>query len=135
MVERLLRPSLLRLARRHPVVTLTGPRQSGKSTLCRAAFPRKPYVSLEPPDERDLARHDPRAFLARFPRGAVIDEVQRAPELLSYVQDAVDRPPVPGLARRREPGHLLTGARVSARDGGPVRDRRVDRLLGTVAEQ
>ena len=79
MVDRLLRPTLLGLARRHPVVTLTGPRQSGKSTLCRDVFPRKPYVSLEPPDQRDLARHDPRAFLARFPGGAVIDEVQRAP--------------------------------------------------------
>ncbi len=96
MVDRLLRPTLLGLARRHPVVTITGPRQSGKSTLCRDAFPRKPYVSLEPPDQRDLARHDPRAFLARFPRGAVIDEVQRAPELLSYVQEAVDRDPAPG---------------------------------------
>jgi hypothetical protein len=96
VVDRLLRPTLRGLARRHPVVTITGPRQSGKSTLCRDAFPRKPYVSLEPPDQRDLARHDPRAFLARFPRGVVIDEVQRAPELLSYVQEAVDRDPSPG---------------------------------------
>ncbi len=103
MVDRLLRPSLLGLARRHPVVTITGPRQSGKSTLCRDAFPRKPYVSLEPPDQRDLARHDPRAFLARFPRGVVIDEVQRAPELLSYVQEAVDRDPTPGR-------YILTGS-------------------------
>lgn len=78
------------------MVTVTGPRQSGKSTLCRSAFPHKPYVSLEPPDQRDLARDDPRAFLARFSRGAVIDEVQRAPELLSYVQEAVDHDPAPG---------------------------------------
>lgn len=85
------------------MVTLTGPRQSGKTTLCRQAFPRKPYVSLEPPDERDLARHDPRAFLARFPRGAVIDEVQRAPEILSYVQEAVDRNPKAGQ-------YVLTGS-------------------------
>jgi hypothetical protein len=84
-------------------VTVTGPRQSGKTTLCHQAFPRKPYVSLEPPDERDLARHDPRAFLARFPRGAVIDEVQRAPEILSYVQEAVDRNATPGQ-------YVLTGS-------------------------
>ncbi len=103
MIDRLLRVPLQRVARRHPVVTMTGPRQSGKSTLCRAAFPRKPYVSLGPPDERDLARHDPRAFLARFPSGAVIDEVQRVPELLSYVQEAVDRDPVPGR-------YVLTGS-------------------------
>lgn len=103
MVDRLLRAPLLRLARRHPVVTVTGPRQSGKSTLCRAAFPRKPYVSLEPLDQRDLAQHDPRAFLARYPRGAVIDEVQRAPDLLSYVQEAVDSDARPGQ-------YILTGS-------------------------
>jgi len=103
VVDRLLRGPLLRLGRRHPVITVTGPRQSGKTTLCRAAFPRKPYVSLEPPDQRDLARHDPRAFLARYPRGAVIDDVQRAPEILSYVQEAVDRDT--GLGR-----YILTGS-------------------------
>jgi hypothetical protein len=103
MVDRLLRGPLLRLARRHPVVTVTGPRQSGKTTLCRAAFPGKPYVSLEPPDQRELARHDPRAFLARYPRGVVVDEVQRAPELLSYLQEAVDRDARPGQ-------YILTGS-------------------------
>ena len=90
-MDRLLRGPLRRLAGRHPVVTVTGPRQSGKTTLCRAVFRRKPYVSLEPPDERELSRDDPRAFLARYPRGAVIDEVQPAPDLLSYVQERVDQ--------------------------------------------
>lgn len=90
-MDRLLSGPLRSLVDRHPVVTVTGPRQSGKTTLCKAVFPRKPYVSLEPPDQRDLARDDPRGFLARYPRGAVIDEVQRAPELLSYVQERVDR--------------------------------------------
>ena len=103
MVDRLLRAPLTQLAKRHPVVTVTGPRQSGKTTLCRQAFPRKPYVSLEPPDQRDLARTDPRAFLGRYPTGAVIDEVQRAPELLSYVQEAVDRDATPGR-------YILTGS-------------------------
>src|SRR5471030_2744538 len=90
-MDRLLHGPLRRVAGRHPVVTVTGPRQSGKTTLCRAVFPRKPYVSLEPPDEREVTRDDPRAFLARYPKGAIIDEVQRAPELLSYVQERVDR--------------------------------------------
>ena len=90
VIRRTLEPFLRKTAGRHPVVTLTGPRQSGKTTLCRRAFPKKPYVSLEPPDERDFARTDPRGFLKRFPSGAVVDEVQRVPELLSYIQSVVD---------------------------------------------
>jgi predicted AAA+ superfamily ATPase len=73
------------------VVTVTGPRQSGKTTLCRSVFPEKPYVSLEPHDVRDYARTDPRGFLAEHHQGAIIDEVQHVPELVSYVQDDVDR--------------------------------------------
>lgn len=96
MIERTLEAPLVALARRYPVVTLTGPRQSGKTTLCRGAFPDKPYLSLEPPDERDFARTDPRGFLARVPQGAVIDEVQRVPDLLSYIQQIVDARPRPG---------------------------------------
>ena len=82
---------LRRLARGFPVVVLTGPRQSGKTTLARATFPRKAYVSLEDPDERRFALEDPRAFLVRFRDGAVIDEAQRAPELFSYLQTEADR--------------------------------------------
>jgi len=82
--------SLRRLARGFPVVAVTGPRQSGKTTLVRATFPGKAYVSLEDPDERALALEDPRAFLGRFPRGAVLDEIQRAPALFSYLQTRVD---------------------------------------------
>ena len=73
------------MARGFPVIAITGPRQSGKSTLAREAFPRHPYVTLEDPDTRALARADPRRFLARFPGGAVLDEVQRVPELLSVI--------------------------------------------------
>jgi predicted AAA+ superfamily ATPase len=73
-----------------PIITITGPRQSGKTTLARAVFPRKPYFSLEDPDVRQLAIDDPRGFLAQAPDGAVIDEVQRAPEILSYLQTHVD---------------------------------------------
>ena len=74
---------------RYPIVTLTGPRQSGKTTLARAAV-HKPYANLEAPDVRRFAAEDPRGFLAQFPDGAVLDEVQRVPELLSYLQVDVD---------------------------------------------
>ena len=74
----------------YPVITLTGPRQSGKTTLARAAFPGKPYVSLETPDEREFAASDPRGFLARWKEGAIIDEVQHVPALLSWIQSDVD---------------------------------------------
>jgi hypothetical protein len=93
MQEREIGPHVRRVAKRHPVVAITGPRQSGKTTLCRAEFAKHPYVSLEAPDERRFAVEDPRGFLARFPDGAVLDEVQRAPELLSYLQGIVDEDP------------------------------------------
>jgi predicted AAA+ superfamily ATPase len=95
--------TLRRLARGFPVVAVTGPRQSGKTTLVRATFPRKAYVSLEDPDERGLALEDPRAFLGRFARGAVLDEIQRAPELFSYLQTRVDE-------RRSAGQFVLTGS-------------------------
>ena len=93
---RSLRPFLLAAARAYPVVTLTGPRQSGKTTLCRDAFPDLPRVSLEPLDHRQYARQDPRGFLREYERGAIIDEVQHAPDLLGYLQEEVDRDPSPG---------------------------------------
>jgi predicted AAA+ superfamily ATPase len=96
MIPRNLEPRLRALARQYPVVTVTGPRQSGKTTLCRAVFPDRAYVSLEPLDIRELAREDPRGFLAEHAGGAVIDEVQRVPSLLSYLQAEVDERPDPG---------------------------------------
>lgn len=83
-------PLLARLARGFPVVAITGPRRSGKSTLAREVFSRHPYFTLEDPDTRRIALADPRRFLARFPIGAVVDEVQRASKLLSYLQGRVD---------------------------------------------
>lgn len=80
----------------YPVVTVTGPRQSGKTTLCRTACSDLPYVSLEAMDVRSYAREDPRGFLHEYCDGAVIDEVQRAPDLPSYLQEAVDENPEPG---------------------------------------
>ena len=79
------------------VVVITGPRQSGKTTLTRASFPDKPYVSLEDPDQRDFATEDPRRFLSQYPDGAVLDEVQRVPDLFSYLQTRVDQDLRPGL--------------------------------------
>lgn len=103
MIPRSLTSTLLRLSRGFPVVVVTGPRQSGKTTLVRATFPDKPYVSLESPDTREFAAEDGRRFLASYPDGAVFDEVQRAPGLLSYLQGAVDE--------SREPGkYILTGS-------------------------
>ena len=96
MIHRDLAAELERAAAWAPSVTLTGPRQSGKTTLCRAVFSGHPYRSLEAPDERAFAREDPRAFLAQFPRGAVLDEVQRVPDLLSYLQGVIDADPAPG---------------------------------------
>jgi uncharacterized protein len=96
MIARTLETRLRALARKFPVVTVTGPRQSGKTTLCRAVFPEKPYVSLEAPDVQDFARTDPRGFLSERRSGAVLDEIHRVPELLSYLQTMVDEHPVRG---------------------------------------
>ncbi len=96
MIERDLAPRLTQAARTWPSITLTGPRQSGKTTLCQALFPRHRYETLEAPDVRAFATEDPRAFLAQFPDGAVLDEVQRTPDLLSYLQNNIDADPVPG---------------------------------------
>ncbi len=78
------------MAQQYPVVTITGPRQAGKTTLAQMAFPDKPYVNLERPDIRRSAILDANQFLSRLPDGAVIDEIQRVPELLSYIQVIVD---------------------------------------------
>lgn len=103
VIERNLRASLEKLASFYPVVTVTGPRQSGKTTLCRRCFPDLDYVSLEPLDRREDAQEDPRGFLAEHQGGVIIDEVQHVPELLSYIQAEVDE--------RRHPGRfILTGS-------------------------
>ncbi|MDE0148805.1 MAG: ATP-binding protein [Rhodospirillaceae bacterium] len=96
MIPRDIAPWLERAARTWPSITLTGPRQSGKTTLCRELFPHLPYRSLETPDVRAFAAEDPRAFLAQLPDGAVIDEVQRVPDLCSYLQGIIDADPAPG---------------------------------------
>jgi uncharacterized protein len=112
-IQRQLLETLLRRAQPYPVVTLTGPRQSGKTTLCRQAFSHLPYANLEDANTREFAQTDARGFLAQFPCGAVLDEVQRLPEILSAVQVQVDewrfdesRQPRSGGARQ----FVLTGS-------------------------
>lgn len=90
MIPRAATPTLERLAKGFPVIVISGPRQSGKTTLAKSVFSHKTYVSLENPDERAFALEDPKRFLQRFPDGAVLDEVQRCPELLSWLQGLVD---------------------------------------------
>jgi predicted AAA+ superfamily ATPase len=96
MIARHLSQTLKAAARDYPVVTVTGPRQSGKTTLVRAAFPRHRYASLEDPDTRAFAMEDPRGFLDQFRNGVILDEVQRVPDLFSYIQGIVDRVDRPG---------------------------------------
>lgn len=103
MIPRHARQVLLELAAGYPVLALTGPRQSGKTTLARAVFPGLPYVSLEDLDQLAFAQQDPRGFLARYPVGAVIDEAQRCPPLFSYLQGRVD-------VQRRMGAFVLTGS-------------------------
>ncbi len=90
MIRREITPVLKRLFGQYPVVTVTGPRQSGKTTLCRGAFPDLAYVNLEAHDLREFAESDPRGFLAQVGTGAILDEIQRVPTLLSYLQVLVD---------------------------------------------
>lgn len=103
LINRTIEPVLRTLAGQYPVVTITGPRQSGKTTLSRKVFPHKPYANLEAPDVRQFALDDPRGFLAQYPQGAVLDEIQRAPDLVSYLQPLVDED-------RREGLFILTGS-------------------------
>lgn len=90
MIPRHLTATLVRANAQYPVLTLTGPRQSGKTTLLRSAFPNHQYVSLEAPDERGFALEDPRGFLARFAAPVILDEAQYAPDLFSYIQVLAD---------------------------------------------
>ena len=90
MIEREITGRLTSLFHQYPFVTVTGPRQSGKTTLCRAAFPNLAYANLEAPDQREFAATDPQGFLSQCGSGAILDEIQRVPALLSYLQVLAD---------------------------------------------
>ena len=96
MIKREASAKLIELSKQYPVITITGPRQSGKTTLCKSLFPLKDYANLEDPETRMFASSDPKGFLSRFTNVAVIDEVQRVPQLLSYLQVIVDEHKLPG---------------------------------------
>ncbi len=102
-LTREIQKEIVDMAHAYPIVTVLGPRQSGKTTLVRHIFKNKPYVSLENPDDRDFAKEDPKAFLEGYPEGAILDEIQRLPLLLSYLQGIVDEKQTKGL-------FILTGS-------------------------
>ena len=103
MIDREIAPHLVRLFGRYPFVTVTGPRQSGKTTLCRSVFAHLDYANLEAPHVREFAEADPLSFLDRYGDGAVLDEVHRVPGLLSYLQVLADE-------ERRNGLFVLTGS-------------------------
>ncbi|HTL80413.1 MAG TPA: ATP-binding protein [Bacteroidia bacterium] len=103
MIQREAAGLIRRYARSFRAVAVVGPRQSGKSTLVKTLFKDKPYISLENPDEREFAETDARGFLARFPKGAIIDEAQRVPHLFNYLQQIIDDADKPGM-------FILTGS-------------------------
>ena len=90
MISRQMQKPLLRLAKQYPVITLTGPRQSGKTTLCKSCFPQHFYCNLEDLDTREYAKKDPRGFLKQAKK-MILDEIQKAPSLVSYIQGLVDQ--------------------------------------------
>ena len=96
MISRHIAVAAKKLAGKHPALVVTGPRQSGKTTFVREAFGHLRYFSMENPDDREFALSDPRGFLAQCPNGAVFDEVQRCPELFSYLQGILDQSPQMG---------------------------------------
>lgn len=105
MIKRIAEERLIKLAKTFRSVAVVGPRQSGKTTLCRTVFPDKPYVSFENPDNLAFSISDPRGFLAQFntDRGAILDEIQKVPHLFSYLQQILDETNETGL-------FILTGS-------------------------
>ena len=103
LIPRTAGQTISKLTKGYPIIIITGPRQSGKTTLARQVWPDKPYVSLEDPDQMEFASGDPRGFLATYRNGAILDEAQNCPQLFSYLQRHVDEDGRMGL-------FLMTGS-------------------------
>ena len=86
MIQRIIEQELILTSKEYPVITITGPRQAGKTTLARRVFPDYSYINLEHPETRTLAREDPRGLFHRYPIPIIIDEIQRVPELLYWIK-------------------------------------------------
>ncbi len=97
MILRTAQETLTRYASTYPVIVLTGPRKSGKTALARAAFPDKPYISLDAPDQLESAQNNPDLFISQYPGGAIIDDVHRCPELFSRLPAVAQASPRNGL--------------------------------------
>ncbi|HMM12969.1 MAG TPA: ATP-binding protein [Bacteroidales bacterium] len=120
MIQRIASKELASLAKQFKVVAVTGPRQSGKTTLVRSQFPEKTYLNFENPDLRFFASQDPRGFLANYPQGAILDEVQHVPVLFSYLQQVVDERNVPGQFILTGSNNLLLQESISQSLAGRV---------------
>ena len=119
MIQREIGSQLQNMATKMPVISITGPRQSGKTTLARMCFPEYSYVNLESPDVYEAAVSDPRLFLSQFKKGVIIDEVQRIPALFSYIQTLSDEHNIAGE-------YILTGSQnflLSAKISQSLADR------------
>jgi len=120
MITREIETLIKEYSRQFRSLLVVGPRQTGKSTLVKKVFSSKPYVSLENIDERVLAENDPRAFLNRFPKGAILDEVQRAPQLFNYLQEIIDNSDEDGLFILTGSNNLLLQNNISQSLAGRV---------------
>ena len=113
MIERDLHTKVQQLSTEYPVVTITGPRQAGKTTLAKMAFPEASYCNLEHPETRTVALEDPKSFFMQYPAPVIIDEIQRAPQLLSYIQVIADEKKMNGLFILTGSQQLLLNASVA----------------------
>jgi predicted AAA+ superfamily ATPase len=120
MIQRTLEKQILKVAKGFPAIAIMGPRQSGKTTLAKKAFPHLPYISLEDLSQRSYAQKDPKGFLSALKDGAILDEVQRVPELFSYLQEILDSSPKRGWFVLTGSEHFLLHEKISQSLAGRV---------------
>jgi len=120
MIQRIAGKKISELAAKFKAVAVTGARQTGKTTLVKQIFKDKPYVSLENPDNRSFALEDPRGFLANYPNGAILDEIQRTPALFSYLQEILDNTKQKGLFILTDSNNFLLQQSISQTLAGRI---------------